>query len=212
MKKILYILSFFPFILYSQVGINTVNPSASLDVVSSKHGVLFPRLELEFLIQELPVTNPNGGSIEEGTMVFNTATVNDVYPGYYYWQDNRWRRLEADPQFMRFTTVSLPLPATENDDVDFFLSGINYTANVFRILHQGGILGGITDGEHGRLIYLYNGHPTRDLKLQSEGGSSSIPANKFSLQNDVVLKSGNSIIIYYDDLYLNRWIVVRSDN
>jgi len=212
MKKLLYIFIIAPFFLFSQVGINTTTPEAILDVVSAKHGVLFPRMALEYLTQEAPVLNPKGGGLEDGTLVYNTASVNNVRPGYYYWEVDRWVRFSTNNQYMKFTTVTLPNPSSENKDCEFLLPTTNYTANVFRLLHNGAELGGIKDGVHGRVIYLYNGDNSDDLKLLSEGGSGSSNANKFSLQNDVVIKPGNSIVIFYDDLYLHRWIVVRSDN
>jgi len=61
MKILLYILAFLPFALFSQVGINTTTPEGILDVASTKHGVLFPRVALEYLTQEAPVLNPKGG-------------------------------------------------------------------------------------------------------------------------------------------------------
>ncbi|PHS07976.1 MAG: hypothetical protein COA88_07645 [Kordia sp.] len=212
MKKLLYIFIIIPSFLFSQVGINTTTPGAILDIASTKHGVLFPRVSLEFLTQEAPVLNPKGAGLENGTLVYNTATINNVSPGYYYWEVNQWIRFATNNQYMKFTTVSLPNPSSENNNCDFLLQTTNYTANVFRLLHNGAELSGVKEGTHGRVIYLYNGDETEDLKLLSEGGSSSSNVNKFSLQNDVILKPGNSIVIFYDDLYLHRWIVVRSDN
>lgn len=212
MKILLYIYVFLPFALFSQIGINTTTPNAILDVASTKYGVLFPRVALEYLTQEAPVLNPNGGGVENGTLVYNTAAVNNVTPGYYYWEVDRWIGVAVSSQYMKFTSVTLPNQASRNENCDLLLSTNNYTANVFRLLHNGGELGGIKDGTHGRLIYLYNGDQTEDLKLVSQGNSNSINANKFSLQNDVVLKPGNCIVVFYDNLYLNKWIVVRSDN
>jgi len=148
----------------------------------------------------------------DGTLVYNTASANNVVPGYYYWEINRWVRFATNSQYMKFTTVALPNPSSKNEDCDFLLPTTNYMANVFRLLHNGAELGGIKEGTHGRVIYLYNGDETVDLKLLAEGNSSSSAINRFSLQNDVILKAGNSIAIFYDDLYLHRWIVVRSDN
>lgn len=211
MKYLSFIFYLTCYISFSQVGIGTTTPKALLDITSDTKGILIPRTALVMTTQELPVVNPNGGSLENSTMVYNTVTINDVRPGIYYWETDRWLRLSSDPQFLQFTTITLPSPSGTNDDTDFFLDTTNYTSNVFRIVHSGGEITGVNNGEHGRVIYIYNGD-TNDLKLISEGSSSSSNENKFSLVGDVILKSGNSIILYYDDLYLNRWIVVRSDN
>jgi hypothetical protein len=200
---------------FSQVGINTTNPKASLDVNSSSQGMLIPRVELVMTTQELPVINPNGGALENSTMVYNTVTVNDVRPGFYYWETNKWVRLNSNSNsaqsFLQFTTFSLPFPTGINDNTDFLLSTTNYDYNVFRILHSGAELSGIAGGVHGKILYLYNGN-NEDLKLLSEINSSSLPQNKFSASGDIILRSGNSIIVFYDGLYLNRWIIARSDN
>lgn len=199
-------------VVTSQVGINTTSPAGMLDISSTDEGILIPRVALVQTTQELPVTNPKGGGIENSTMVYNTATVNDVFPGYYYWQNGRWIRLANDPRFLTFTTITLPNPTGLNEDQDFLLPTTNYNVDVFRILHDGADLGGISDGIHGRVIYMYNGDASKDMKLLSLINSTSAATNKFSLENDVILKPGNAIILFYDALYLNRWIVARSDN
>lgn len=206
---IFYLITSFSF---AQVGINTSNPDGMLDLTSTTQGILLPRVELVITSQELPITNPLGGTLEDGTWVYNTATINDVTPGYYYWETDRWNQLTSAPEIFRFTTVTLPIPAGTNEDADFLLDTTNYSYSVFRIIHSGGILGGITNGIHGRVIYLYNGHSNKDLKLLSQSNSGSSAQNKFSADSDIILKPGNSIIIFYDGLYLNQWIVAVSNN
>ena len=196
---------------FSQVGVNTTNPNAMLDVNSSTTGILIPRVELVLTTQELPVTNPETGGLINSTLVYNTATINDVQPGFYYWKDIRWVPLISNPQTLNFTSITLPSPSGTNEDIDFLLNTTNYNYNVFRVVHSGAELGGITAGGHGRIIYLYNGNST-DLKILAESNSASTPANRFSADGDLVLKPGNSIAIIYDGLYLNRWSVVSSNN
>ena len=194
--------------------INTTSPSGLLDVASADKGILIPRVALVRTTQELPVTNPKGSGLEDSTLVYNTATANDVTPGFYYWEDGRWYRFlsNIDKTYMKFATISLPLPSGVNENTDFELATTNILSDVFRILHSGADLGGIDGGVHGRVIYLYNGDSSMDLKLLSNINSTSVAQNRFSLENDVILKPGNAIIIFYDGLYLNRWIVTRSDN
>lgn len=80
---------------FSQVGIGTPSPEAALDVTSSNSGVLAPRLALTSTTVAAPVTNPNGGSLVNGTLIWNTTTnaAAGLYPGYYYWNGTRWIRL-----------------------------------------------------------------------------------------------------------------------
>lgn len=212
MKYITFLVFLISQVCFSQIGINTTNPSALLDINSETQGVLMPRVELVETMQALPVVNPTGDPLENGTLVYNTETINDVRPGFYYWLIDRWVRLSSEPQFLQFTSITLPFPSSTNNDVDFLLDGVNYTYNVFRIEHAGADLGGIIGGVHGRILYIYNGDPINDLKLLAGGNSGSDPENQFSLQGDVILKPGNAIIVFYDGLYLDRWTVARSDN
>ena len=86
--------------LYGQggVGINNTgvapNSSAMLDVESSTKGMLIPRVALTGTTDATTITNGNVNSL----LVFNTATVSDVTPGYYYWDAtaNVWKSLGAD--------------------------------------------------------------------------------------------------------------------
>lgn len=80
---------------YSQVGIGTTTPEAALDVFSSTDGLLIPRVAL---------TNTSTATIVtpiKSELVYNTASVGDVTPGYYYWEttptvaSDRWIRLVA---------------------------------------------------------------------------------------------------------------------
>ncbi|MFN3755405.1 MAG: hypothetical protein ACK4RM_00475, partial [Flavobacterium sp.] len=70
---------------YSQVGINTTNPNAQLDIRSSSQaapdntdGILIPKIDT------FPASNP--GADQNGMMVFLTTTVGSNIPGFYYWE------------------------------------------------------------------------------------------------------------------------------
>ena len=73
------------------VGTGSPNSSAMLDVVSTNKGVLVPRIQLDKTDQKNPVANP-----ANGLLVFNTATQNDVTPGFYYWYDNKWNQMMSE--------------------------------------------------------------------------------------------------------------------
>ena len=80
---------------YSQggVGINLngtlPNNSAMLDVESSNKGVLIPRVALTGISD---VTSIDGGNVES-LLIYNTAAVVDVTPGFYFWDGGAWQRL-----------------------------------------------------------------------------------------------------------------------
>lgn len=79
-------------VLIAQVGVGTTTPKAALDVTSANQGFLMPRIALT--ATNIPtLINPNGGSLEIGTMVFNTANTSGTYgvkKGLYYWDGTYW--------------------------------------------------------------------------------------------------------------------------
>src|SRR5690554_6645807 len=74
----------------AQIGINTTDPKAMLDVESDDSGILIPRVSLVRTTDANPVVSP-----QHAELVFNLATVNDVTPGFYYWNGSIWVRLSA---------------------------------------------------------------------------------------------------------------------
>ncbi|MDT8411696.1 MAG: tail fiber domain-containing protein [Vicingaceae bacterium] len=103
LKTLIYISSCIYFLVsdaYTQnIGINSngaaPNVSALLDVdaaPSNDKGLLIPRIPLTATTNNAPI----GAGIANSLLVFNTATVNDVYPGYYYWDGTKWVRLVDD--------------------------------------------------------------------------------------------------------------------
>lgn len=88
----------------AQVGINTTTPNGILEIKSSNTGVVLPRLALTRTDVMAPATNPQGGLIPTGTVVYNTNTTDvfdipnnlnySVTPGIYVWITDHW-----EPQF-----------------------------------------------------------------------------------------------------------------
>lgn len=75
--------------LFAQVKIGdnptTINPDAMLEVESTNKGLLLPRLPLT------QTTNPSPLNAHvAGMTVYNTATANDVTPGFYYNDGTKW--------------------------------------------------------------------------------------------------------------------------
>lgn len=71
-------------------------------------------------------------------MVFNTSTINDVTPGYYYWYVDKWMRIINDNDFsildkntknvsLTVESGSLILTDTDGSIVSIPLSDINFT-------------------------------------------------------------------------------------
>jgi hypothetical protein len=101
-SKFILFLIFISFNGMAQVGVNTTSPQAQLEVQASDKGVLIPRVALTATNSEAPIVNPEGGSLVESTLVFNTATngsgEEQVTPGYYYWNGNKWVRFNTDSE------------------------------------------------------------------------------------------------------------------
>jgi len=78
--------------MFSQVGIGTTTPDtdAALEINSATGGVLLPRIPLTDTTSPLPLSTDVAGMI-----VYNTATVSDVTPGFYYNDGAIWVRLGA---------------------------------------------------------------------------------------------------------------------
>lgn len=79
---------------YGQVGIGTMSPnkSAMLDIISADKGVLIPRVALKSGTDASTISNGN----VDGLLVYNTALVADVKPGFYYWENSVWNRMLTD--------------------------------------------------------------------------------------------------------------------
>jgi hypothetical protein len=73
-----------------KVGIGTASPSASavLDITATDKGILIPRVALTSKIDVATIAIP-----EVGLLVYNTATVNGLSPGYYFWNGDIWSRM-----------------------------------------------------------------------------------------------------------------------
>lgn len=73
-----------------KVGNNpgTLNTNAALEVETSNKGLLLPRVALNSTTSVAPMSAHVSGMI-----VFNTATANDVTPGFYYDDGNKWVKI-----------------------------------------------------------------------------------------------------------------------
>lgn len=70
------------------IGTNSPNASAALDINSTNKGLLIPRVALTGTAAAAPLASNVAGMI-----VYNTATVSDVTPGYYFNNGTGWLRL-----------------------------------------------------------------------------------------------------------------------
>lgn len=106
-------------------GTNTPSKSAAVDIVSSQRGLLVPRLALTRTTDQSPIPS----SIQPATslFVYNTASVNDVVPGFYYWDSAKWVRFVSSS-----TEKNTVVTAGKNVEVNSSVStdGLTTTYNV----------------------------------------------------------------------------------
>lgn len=109
----------FSFQSYCQVGINTYDPKAQLDITIENpaapgptDGILIPR------ISDFPVQNPT--TAQHGMMVFLTTQKGNISPGFYWWNSSlgKWEGMagKATSDFYKVGTTS---PAASPDEAVF---------------------------------------------------------------------------------------------
>ncbi|MDX1463683.1 MAG: hypothetical protein R3359_11550 [Marinirhabdus sp.] len=210
----LLILVFLAIPVQSQVGINTTEPNGILDVNSTTHGVVLPRLALTATNVMAPAVNPKSGvtNIPVGTTVFNTnvsATgTNDVTVGIYSWDGSQWV-----PQFDRkqselFESATFSLRS--RSDQILTVSGINgssFTADytgTYRIrvsVNYGG--GGATvpnDGNGGSRSdgFLNIARQSGTFNLQIGSDSYALPVHSYSTSYDPSVGATNYFAIWQE--------------
>ncbi|MCX7696734.1 MAG: hypothetical protein N2Z72_03445 [Bacteroidales bacterium] len=82
------------FALCQNVGIGDLifvpDPSALLELRSTSKGLLIPRVSLQSTTDIITVPTP-----AEGLLIYNIATINNVTPGFYYWNGTEWVRFNT---------------------------------------------------------------------------------------------------------------------
>lgn len=123
----------------AQVGVNTITPNGILDINSTTMGVVLPRLALTSTIVMAPATNPQGGNIPIGTVVFNTSTTttgsNDVVPGMYSWDGSQWRPQFPKRQYELYESTTGSIRSTPGSSLTVRLNGNN--SNTFTAKYTG---------------------------------------------------------------------------
>lgn len=110
---------------YAQVGINTTDPEAQLDIKSSnqatptnKDGILIPKVDA------FPASNPTAS--QQGMLVYLTTTSGTNEPGFYYWDNT--------------TTSWIGIVSTASGDKDWYKANTTTTpSNTDDMYHMGNI-------------------------------------------------------------------------
>lgn len=144
MKNRLVLLFLFKlFSLHAQVGIGTTSPNSSsiLELHSENKGLLIPRVNLNSTADSTTLPSP-----AVSLLIYNLAEINDVIPGFYYW-DGVWKPLRTTILPSVGTNWSLGGNTISSADflgsVNFFPLRIKVNNNQFGKFHPNG---GITLG------------------------------------------------------------------
>lgn len=181
---------------------NAPDASAMLDVSSTNKGMLIPRVSLTQTTSASPVTSP-----ANSLLVYNTATINDVTPGFYYWYStgSKWMRVG------KTYTASNGMYITAGDDIRLGTNPLventtitqgNYNMNFnisgignFDIQHDGISKFYVKDGGN---VGINNTNPGAQFDVTGPATGSGITIRAGG-GGDVVLNSGGSL--FFDGNY-----------
>ena len=197
MKSLLLSIFFVPFLAFSQVGINTTNPQATLDVNGSLRVTSIPSSNAAKVIgadADGTVSQVNIGDnlqLSSGTLHSNGSTK------YFVTTKSTPTIFSGHP----FHNVDLQLTTTNKDIVVFRLSGSSHNYEFT------GISGG-TDGKH---IILLN-VSSNNFKITNES-LLSLPQNRIiTMAGGFEQTSGEGLVELVYDATISRWIVLNFRN
>lgn len=96
------------------LGTNAPDASAALDITNTRKGLLMPRVPLTGTTDVIRIPSP-----ANSLMIYNTATVGDVTPGYYYWNAEVFK-------WIRVTDASTPSSGWELTGNSGTIPGTNF--------------------------------------------------------------------------------------
>ncbi|MCZ6595414.1 MAG: hypothetical protein O6943_10955 [Bacteroidetes bacterium] len=179
---------------FSQVGINTTEPTATLDVDGTirvrKINSSFTDAVAEKLV----------GMDEDGSFVEVEVEENLIL------HDNELRAVES---IYRFTSISLTVINVNNLDLIILPGEPNDDKKVIRIINSTGddvIITGLKAGQDGQTLWLYA--YSGNVKLVANSPLSD-PENRFLMSNDVDMPQYTLIQLLYDAT-LQKWLIMSA--
>lgn len=98
---------------------NDPNAGAVLDLQSTTKGLLLPRVVLTSTTSGTPIAHT------AGMIVYNTATSNDVTPGYYYNNGTKWLRIADSSVSSGVSSVGVTAPIVNSGTVSAPILGLS---------------------------------------------------------------------------------------
>jgi len=213
MKKIYIVLITIgvSYISYGQVGIRTLVPNSSsqLDIVADNKGILIPRISLKSTTDTSTITNGNINSM----LVFNTETIADITPGFYYWYTDKWVRIGSGATNTATTNTLTYLNNNITSTVNQESASVKLVNSIYNSLDGSGLVTAVNGVQSNTLdlspliktaISASNAITFTDNKIEL-GGVLTKPtiittsaANNLSLNG---LQQGNSSYLYDGSTY-----------
>lgn len=186
---------------FAQVGIQTDDPQAALDIASSDAGLLVPRVELIDTTDITTVTNPDGSSLVKSTLVYNTITRNDVLPAFYYWNGvDKWLRLlVADDN----EDIWKANPSNGRVEIDKLSDGVTDRPNnnVYITDESQLIIDQVTtnnDNGGSRKIQVYNGDIANYSNIDNGAAFGYLGhKSRGSISTPTTVQPGDAVTAYY---------------
>jgi len=194
-------------ILAQSIGINTDTPQGVLDVTSSTQGFILPRVSLISSNSQVPLVNPQTGSIPVGTTVYNTSTTNlgsnDVTPGIYAWNGSSWK-LEFTRNQSELFESNLFLRTSSGAGFQNIsgLTGETFTpayTGTFRVkvdVNYGGASARVPDGGSQGILNVARASGT--FRFTMDGTDYDIPAHAFSTAYNSSVSATNYFAIWQE--------------
>jgi len=177
---------------FSQVGINTTEPTATLDVDGT------------IRVRDMDLDNSEAEKIvgldEDGNFVEVKVEENLIL------HDNELRAVES---IYRFTSISLTVINVNNLDLVILPGEPNDDKKVIRIMNSTGddiIITGLKAGQDGQTLWLYA--YSGNVKLVGNSPLSD-PENRFLMANDVDMPQYTLIQLLYDAT-IQKWLIMSA--
>ncbi len=176
----------FAFVAKAQYGFGTASPnqSAIVDMTSTSKGVLIPRVALTGTSDATTIANGNVTSL----LVYNTATVSDVTPGFYYWNGTVWVRIVESSTGISF---------------DLITGGTNTSAAM--VVGTGASLAPTGSGTVTANIFAAGTGTTNAVDLNSDEVAGNLPIGN-------IAPGSNNYVLTTNASGATAWALITNDN